>query len=557
MKILISEEEKKRIRSLYHLNEQGLTTSQMENPDNQTDDTEDKSNEYPNYCLYPKFAKDPSSTLVQGGASGKDLYIDGHCLYAQPKESSIKFETSGVWLPNTGDTRIGFWSQDKREKYYKVYKSYLDTVTVGKTKLSYDDIKEQVNNLYKDGLVYAFKINNVVYKPAITYAPDHFKIAFAGFYVQGLPQSDETRYKSPKWVDKRNKYERFIDEYGIAVQLATAALTILLAPVTGGGSLALLLEIGLELGVGLPVAIREWQRGDRIDSAFSVITSLLPALKLSKQFTGIKKSAWEGLSRSLRSAPPSSASPEIFARWVSMLDPEESKLLHMLIDDDAYHLNKLLKQVEGMSPNTLNQFLISDIRIAMGNNPDIVQKFKFWKTIGGRDLKRNLMAGGVSFLLALFLGDKLDANDAGKLDKLWQEIPDTYKPEFYDNIVNNPEKIPEIIESLSRADVTKLNLYDKSGVQKDLTNYLNTKVRDIIGDDKYIETGDDSSEGLKNETINDKELDSLKQNGWISIDDWDGESKYDESTMRQLNGLVWFKLTNGVEPEDKDTLKIK
>jgi hypothetical protein len=369
--------------------------------------------------------------------------------------------------------------------------------------------------------------------------------------------SDKTRYKSPKWIDKRNEYERFIDEYGIAIQLGVAAITILLAPITGGGSLALLLEIGLELGVGLPVAVREWQRGDHIDSVFSVVTALLPMLKLTKRFTGIKKATWEGLSRSLRTAPPNTASPEIFARWVSMLDPEESKLLHMLIDDDAYHLNKLLKQVEGISPNTLSQFLINDIKIAMKNNPDIVQKFKFWDTIGGRDLRRNLIAGGVSVLLSLFLGDKLDANDAGKLDKLWQEIPDRYKPEFYDNIANNPEKIPEIIEGLSHTDVTKINLYDKSAAQKDLTNLLNTKMRDIIGDDKYIESGDDSSEGFKNEIIKNEELDSLKQNGWILIDDWDGESKYDESTMRKLNGSVWFKLTDGVKPEDKDTLKIK
>ena len=40
-----------------------------------------------------------------------------------------------------------------------------------------------------------------------------------------------------------------------------------------------------------------------------------------------------------------------------------------------------------------------------------------------------------------------------------------------------PEKIPEIIEGLSRTDVTKMNLYDKSAAQKDLTNFLNTKMR--------------------------------------------------------------------------------
>jgi hypothetical protein len=295
MKTIISEQEKKRIRSLYNINEQGLTTSQMENPDNQTDNTEDKSNEYPNYCLYPEFTREPSSTTVQGGASGTDLYIDGYCLYAQPKERSVEFETSGIWLPNTGDTRIDFWNQEKREYLYKTYQNYLNNQPpVGKTKLLYDDIVEQVNNLYKDGLVYRFKKDGVMYRPAITYAPDYFRIAFGGFYLQGQPISDKNKYKSPEWVDKRDDFAKFWDKYETKLLAGAIAIGIAISAFYTG-PFAILIELSIELGVGIPTAIRNFQKGENTGGILTLLGSLLPLLRLSKTFKGYDEKTLDSL----------------------------------------------------------------------------------------------------------------------------------------------------------------------------------------------------------------------------------------------------------------------
>jgi hypothetical protein len=332
---------------------------------------------------------------------------------------------------------------------------------------------------------------------------------------------------------------KFIDEYGMAIQLSVAALTVILAPFTAGSSLALLLEIGLELGVGIPVAIREYQRGDYVDTAFSTITSILPMLKLTKYFTGISNKTWESLSRYLKTAPPVTSNETKFAEWLSKMDIEDRKLLNELLTDNGYFLKKLLKKVEKSMNGYLSIGLLDDIKIALKNNPSLSDKFKFWKTVGGRDLKRNLLVGGPSFLLQLIWGDKINAQDAGKLDGLWLEIPERYIPEFYDNIANNPDKIPEVVNNPTIKNVRDVYGDDINKFTEVFTDVLNTSLRDTLGNN-YIESGIDDSTGIENKNLNDIQLDSLRNSGWAPLFDW--EEKYPDkhpTKVEEINGEMW------------------
>jgi len=530
MKSIITEQEKKRILTLYGIiNEQTPLIS----PETESRRIEREKLEYPNYCKYPKFTREPASTKVHGGASGNDLFIDGHCLYAQPEEGSIDFKTSGIWLPNTGDTRIGFWNQEKRERFYKEYKDYLDKSALVKPKMSYEDIKEQVDKLYIDGLVHSFKIDDVLYVPAKTYAYEYFKIAFAGFYVAGQPISDKTRYKSPEWVDERNVVERTIDKYGMAIQLSIAAISIIMAPFTAGGSLALWIEIGVELGVGLPVAWREWQRGDKVDSAFSFVTAFLPQLKLFKHkyLTGIKGEVWDSLSNYLKKAPPIT-DEKMFAEWLSKMDVGDRKLFNNLIDDNQHFLKKLLKEV---NPNLITKQVVDDVKLAIKNNPQLGDKLKFWKSIGGLDLQRNLIAGGVSIMVNLIWGDVLNEDDAGKLDKIWMKIPERYKPEFYNNIADDPKSAQDIIKN-PKLSPEELGIRDKQMDDENFAKFIELQVRKSKGAN-YKESDDDEVE-TEYEKLSDVEMDSLKNNGWILLSDLPDDSEV-QGGVKFINGDEW------------------
>jgi hypothetical protein len=431
MGLLITEEEKLRILNLYYLGEQNLSTMSYEDPESYIDKpTEDKSNEYPNYCLYPEFARKPTSTTVQGGASGEDLYIDGYCLYAQPKEASTDYGISGIWLPNTGDTKIAFWNQDKREKMYKKYKSYLDTVTTGK-QLSYEDIKEQVDKLYIDGSVYAFSIDNVLYKPAITYASDYFRIAFAGFYVGGLPQSRNTKYKSPKWVDKRGGFEKLIDKYEDKISYAALAIGVALSAAFTG-PFAIFIEIALELGVGIPLAIRAFQKGENTTGMFNLLGSLLPFLRLSKSFKGINEQVFDSLVSKLQRKESNLINAPSLTRarnFYHGLTNEEKKLLTKLLDEDEYGLWQLINKLQ--DPKKIKEIVIEDLRTVLKNNPSLLGKQTFWKTILGKELKVTGIFILTDVIYSSFFDWVLDAEDKEKLDGLELVIPENFKPDYY------------------------------------------------------------------------------------------------------------------------------
>lgn len=542
MKLVIDEQESLRIKSLYLLSEQMPVIDPEEAARREDERKEEFKSTYPNYCKYSKYAVKPKP---MAGVSEKDALIKGYCMYQQPAELSLDYNTSGIWLPHTGDTKIAFWDQSKREKMYKLAQKYIK---IHGGNLDSGTIKEQINKNFRDGLVYAFVIDGNVWKPSLTYAPDYFRLTFGGYYVN---QDENSKYKSPKWTDERSDLERFIDEYGVAIQLCVAAITLmlqpLLAPITGGASIILWIEIGAELAVGVPVAIREWQRGDYVDSAFSWITSVLPFLKLNKAFGAISPTTWKSLSMFLRQAPPPSATTSQFAEWLSKMDIEDRKLLNELLDNNAYQLQKLLEEVEQALPHYLSVGLVDDIRKAIQKNPQLADKFKIWNRLPSRELASNILVLGPGLVIQAIWGDKINAQDAGKLDKVWKEIPEQYKQEFYEIIMNNPENAKKIIEDENYNKVVNAGVESmiktqgteiSQNVAREFVKVLNTQGRDTLGGD-YIETGTDDANGVNKVTMTSEEIDSLSKQGWYSIKEFDQSWGFSEAL--EINGTLWFK----------------
>jgi hypothetical protein len=250
-----------------------------------------------------------------------------------------------------------------------------------------------------------------------------------------------------------------------------------------------------------------------------------------RRFTGIKKQTWNSLSNYLKNAPPIT-DETMFAEWLSRMDIEDRKLLNELIGDNQYFLKKLLKEV---NPNLITRQVVDDVKLAIKNNPQLGDKFKFWRSVGGLDLQRNLIAGGVSIMVNLIWGDVLNEDDAGKLDKIWMKIPERYKPEFYNNVVDDPKSAQDIIQN-PKLSPEELGIRDKQMDDENFAKFVELQVRKSKGAN-YKESDDDEVE-VEYEKLSDVEMDSLKNNGWILLSDLPDDSEANEG-IKFINGEEW------------------
>jgi hypothetical protein len=270
-------------------------------------------------------------------------------------------------------------------------------------------------------------------------------------------------------------------------------------------------------------------------------------LKLTKGFANIKMETWRSLSRTLKNAPPPNATPSQFAEWLSKMDIEDRKLLNELLHNNAYQLEKLLSELEQSIPNYLSVGLKNDIKLAFKNNPELANKFKSWNTLPGRELASNILVLGPGLIIQALWGDEINAQDAGKLDKIWKKIPEQYKPEIYEIVVSNPESAKKIAndEEFNKVVETGVkSVIDAQGssIAKNIAigfvKALNTQGRDTLGGE-YIETGTDDTEGFNKVSKTPSEIDSLSNQGWYSINDFDQTWSWSEGL--EINGVLWFK----------------
>jgi hypothetical protein len=405
-------------------------------------DAEEEANKYPNWCRYPDkalpYPENPE------GAEGEDAIIKNEfgirfCYYPSP--SNVKSgEVSGIFIPE--NSAIAFWDvqgiSDTVDKFAKDYPK--------------DDKKLLISNLSKVlpiGTVRAFIAGEEHYIGYLSRTVGDVLWRFG--YYRNLKTKEP--YTPPEWVDERGDWDRFIDKWGFQLQIAAAVATLIAGffsfGATWGISDLLWIEIFIEAGIGGAVAWREYEKGNNVAGTFSIVTAMLPMLKVSKWFRGIDANEFKILSETLANSGLSKTSTvKDYVEFYNGLTPGGKKIMDKLLSNDKITREALwydLKaSLDAEIPKMVDKFLPKLIK----KNPKLLKDIKTFEKLWVRELSTNLSVGVIALLTELGFGDQLN-NKNEKLDGVYQKIPKSLQKEFTYNLVNNPEKAGKIVDNVS------------------------------------------------------------------------------------------------------------
>lgn len=401
---------------------------------------QEESEKYPNWCRYPDKAlgipKNPQ------GAEGEDaILVDKKsgkrfCYYPSPSNQKMG-DISSIPIPEDSD--IAFWD----------IKGISDTVNKASKDYPKDDKKLLISNLSKVlpiGTVRQFVVGEENYLGYLSRTEGDVLWRF-GYYRNS---KTKTPYTPPEWVDERSDYQRFVDEWGLYIQLGAAAVTLIAGFFTLGStwgvSNLLLIEIAVELGVGSAVAYREFEKGNNVSGAFSIVTSMLPMLKLSKWFRGIDGEQFKILSDAIaNSGLNKSSTVKDYVAFYNGLTPDGQKIMDKLLTNDKITREALWADIKMSMDAELPKIVDNMIPKLVAKNPKLLKDIKVFERLWFRELSTNLGVGVIAVLTELGFGDQLN-NKQEKLDGVYQKTPKTLQKELTYNLLNNPDKSGKIID---------------------------------------------------------------------------------------------------------------
>lgn len=205
---------------------------------------------------------------------------------------------------------------------------------------------------------------------------------------QGLLSASGEEYESPRASDLRTGWDKFVDTFGVGIQIGVAIIGAIGTIWTGGASGAVTASIVADLVVGGIVAQREWEKGNYGLALIEVIFGLIPLLNFTESFAGISREALESLGKKLAQNADTlkgNNKRQMVEFWESLTEGER-KALAVLSRQEKHFISKMSKQlaVKDMSVEFLER-LIKSVDEAAGK--DLV--LKFWRSASGRELKLN------------------------------------------------------------------------------------------------------------------------------------------------------------------------
>ena len=480
---------------------------------------------YPYCCKYPELAKykkfsDENELPFQNGV--------GWCYYRDARDADM-FIQADAELTFSNESFFDSFTEKLLELLDSDYKLFYQTIwnsvtfrrLIQSLESSYPDfktrknialatyIRQRIEQILPKGSIIRFNINEGLYDFNTVVEIDEITsdIMFNWYYDQQGKQ-----YQQPESVDTRTDYQKFIDDWGMWLQLAAMVAASILLP--GLGQIGLMLEIGVELGTGLILAQRDFEKGDNIMGMINILAGGLSSLKFIPYFRGINPAVAKRAAEAMRKANLSSkTTPKEYEKFIKFLmrkDPEAAQVLNKMAHVDDYTKNLIKSEL----PKRIEKETIDGLKNYIVKNPKKLGDIKFWEKLWVLDLKRQLGTMGVGLALDFSpLGKILNNEEKQKYKWVYDKIPDYSKRDYDFNAANNPEIQKEIINSQTNNFLNKCKSLTKEDHQRALL--LLQKQYIINNGGEYRPTGNpkefSSSDLLKKgyTEINENEIDKL------------------------------------------------
>jgi hypothetical protein len=323
--------------------------------------------------------------------------------------------------------------------------------------------------------------------------------------------------------------------------------------------MGILIELGVELGLGAIVAQRDFERGDNIMGVTSIIFGALPALKLGKYFRGVSDETFKSLSKKLAQSNLSAKSSidDYVKFYNKKLSLEEQKLMSQAIKMDKTTYNQMIKEiVETYGKRAKSEFLSDDLRTMLMSDKSLLKNKSFWKNNIGRDIKRGGLVVLASFLAELNLSD--DYNDEQKmlLSQLHATIPESLEIEIafntFSNNLNENQKnelFSNLKTTLESAAVQSAEIGGDKIKQDILAMEIQQSVKDSLESFgiQYVEFEDDNT---KFDNYNSESEEQLKLDGYVKYNEKLDTDSIDDSAPTKL-----FNYTPYVKIIKRDNIK--
>lgn len=394
------------------------------------------SKSYPNYCRYKNMAVNPGENKF--GLKGVDAIpvdpknpYNKYCLYPAPKVRGYEEEGTGIFLPYNSEIKF-VTPETINYNVRRIAKKYGENVDV---------LTKNLSNILPYGTVMSF-FNDVIdsndnkgeYQARIIWDDERRSWLFRGYFKVDDPTK---KYVQPTFVDPRNTRQKFLDEWGFPLQFAGMIITAIATLFTRGATLPFLIEIAAELGIGIAVAHREFEKGQNVSAFFSLLTGLLPGLKSFPKFRGIKISDLTKLSEKLKSSGLKFDSPQLeYQRFFDSLsdDPQLQKTFQQVMFND--NLSKEIMMKEILSEiNNFDEVIRVRLKDYIKQNPEKLKKLKVLDRLWARELTTNAGVAIVGIIVNIIFGRSLNNEEKKKLTEISSNIPDSHRSEFFKIIV--------------------------------------------------------------------------------------------------------------------------
>jgi len=305
---------------------------------------------------------------------------------------------------------------------------------------------EVLNRLLPLGTVSSFTDKGKKYGTSILLNKEtEYKWVFNGYRSK-----DGTFYEAPNPEDFMSWWEKTVKEWGTTIQIIGSILIIIAVEFFTAGTatplvLKILLEIGLELALNIPISIAERSLGDPVAANLSIVFSFLPVLS-----PGLLRSM--GLAGKLTKEMAAELSERVSKAGIKNAD-DMARFYDSLKNEPngealQYAFSRVIKQNPELIAKDIQQIVKQTTKSQKFLKKLAFKDRDWWKELG--------MQGGTALTIVIwkiFNTTTFSQEQYKRMNLLVQSIVDNYgyetAQEFVSNGIDNPDDMKTVIDSLS------------------------------------------------------------------------------------------------------------